>query len=90
MKGVKYNLQFRISKNDFNNYNNLNMQQLCKIIKEQLLDQYDVNMKVNNQIIYNTIARPKQSNRLLRAIVKIERVKKITDQTPLITDQTPF
>lgn len=87
MKGVKYNLQFRIAKNNFNNYDNLTMKQLCNIIKEEMFSEYDIQMKVNNQIIYNTIARPKQSNRLLRAIVKIERVKKITDQTPLGTSK---
>tara|TARA_R110000803_G_scaffold134452_5_gene201546 strand:- start:5094 stop:5357 length:264 start_codon:yes stop_codon:yes gene_type:complete len=87
MKGVKYDLQFRIAKNDYNKYDNLTMKQLCNIVKEQLMIQYDVEMKVNNQIIYNVIARPKQSNRLLRAIVKIEKVKKITEQTPLIASK---
>lgn len=80
MKGVKYNLQFRISKNNYNHYDNLTMKEVCETVKEQLIDHYEVEMKLNNQIIYNVISRPKFSNRLLNAIIKVE--KNIPKKTP--------
>jgi hypothetical protein len=66
MKGVLYNLTFKGLNNDLV-YNDLNMIELIKTIKECYNNEYNINesmYNLNNQIIYNLINNRK-TNKLL-------------------------
>ena len=75
MKGVKYNLKFRKSKNEFIMKNNLTMSEICDNIKTLMSEHHLVeNIKCNNQTIYNLYKRPKNVNRLLKNFIEVERI----------------
>ena len=75
MKGVKYNLKFRKSKNEYIMKNNLTMTEICSDIKTLMHEHHLVeNIKCNNQTIYNLYKRPKNVNRLLKNFIVVERI----------------
>tara|TARA_B110000208_G_C11621393_1_gene377374 strand:- start:290 stop:523 length:234 start_codon:yes stop_codon:yes gene_type:complete len=75
MKGVKYNLKFRKSKNEFIIKKELTMSEICDNIKTLMNEHHLVeNIKCNNQTIYNLYKRPKNVNRLLKNFIEVERI----------------
>ena len=76
MKGVKYNLKFKISTNDFLVKEDLNMKELKEEIKKNMLDIYGMDVKTTSQTIYNLHSRPVNVNRMLRNFCFVERIRK--------------
>lgn len=76
MKGMKYDLKFKVGKNHYENHTNLGMSALCSKIKELLIEHYEVEMKITNQKVYNIMNRPHTASRLLKAIVGVNKCSK--------------
>ena len=74
-KGVKYNLKFRKSANEFIIKEGLDMPEICIEIKSLMKEYYLVeDLICNNQTIYNLEKRPKYVSRLLKNFVSVERI----------------
>ena len=73
MKGIKYNLIFEKPDKTTVNSNALDMNELVDSIKNGFKNNYFLDVKVNNQIVYNIINRPLKSNKLFREKLKIEK-----------------
>ena len=68
MKGILYSLRIKKSANEYIIFENLNMKDTCnKVI-------YGINVKCNNQTIYNLQFRHSNVNRLLKSFVVIEQM----------------
>lgn len=75
MKGVKYNLKMILPHDEEFEQENLNMKDLCDLIKEKFKSKYYINnIKCNNQIVYNLINRPHTTNPILKEKVSIIKV----------------
>tara|TARA_Y100000004_G_C8585571_1_gene274249 strand:+ start:240 stop:464 length:225 start_codon:yes stop_codon:yes gene_type:complete len=72
MKGVKYNLNFRLPNGDFELFENLNMNELIGISKQKVYDCYDIQIKMSNHIVYNLMNR-NNVNPFLKSICKIQK-----------------
>lgn len=77
MKGVKYNMKIKKSSNEFLVFEDLNMSDACMTLKAQLNKLYGLDVKCNNQTIYNLQFRPKNVNRLLKSFVAVSQVSKV-------------
>ena len=66
MKGVTYNLKFRLTHNQFVEYENLDMVSIINQITNNFKTYYDINVTITNQTIYNLIVRPNTSSKLVR------------------------
>ena len=73
MKGVTYNLKIKKSSSEYIIYEGLAMDELCKKIKTEIKNLYDIDVKCNNQKVYNLQFRQKNVNRLLRGFVSISK-----------------
>tara|TARA_R110000744_G_scaffold10503_1_gene32628 strand:+ start:631 stop:873 length:243 start_codon:yes stop_codon:yes gene_type:complete len=76
MKGVKYNLKIKKSSSEYIIYEGLPMDEACEKIKTEMKNLYDIDVKCNNQTIYNLQFRQKNVNRLLRGFVSISKKNK--------------
>ena len=72
MKGVKYNLSFRLPNGEYEQVDNLPMNQLIDTIKQKVISHYSIVIKMSNHIIYNLQYR-NNVNPFLKSIVKIEK-----------------
>tara|TARA_R110001592_G_scaffold350688_1_gene647016 strand:- start:90 stop:323 length:234 start_codon:yes stop_codon:yes gene_type:complete len=77
MKGVKYNLKIKKSAKEFTVYEDLTMAEACSTLKTKLNELYGLDVKCNNQTIYNLQFRPKNVNRLLKSFITITQVGKV-------------
>jgi hypothetical protein len=73
MRGVKYNMTFKIGKDHYENHNNMTMKELCEKVKLLIKENYMVDMKITNQKLYNVMNRPHMAHKLLNAIVTVEK-----------------
>tara|TARA_Y100000114_G_C11748024_1_gene322690 strand:+ start:1324 stop:1548 length:225 start_codon:yes stop_codon:yes gene_type:complete len=74
MKGVKYNLKITLPHDETHEEIALNMEELCNSIKNIFKLKYYINIKCNNQIIYNLINRPHTTNKILQEKVNVIKV----------------
>tara|TARA_R110002073_G_scaffold155312_2_gene310608 strand:+ start:10469 stop:10693 length:225 start_codon:yes stop_codon:yes gene_type:complete len=74
MRGVKYNLSIDIPHGEQLSFNDIDMNETCETIKKTFLEKYFIDVKCNNQIIYNLINRPKTASYILKSKVLINRV----------------
>ena len=74
MRGVKYNLSIDIPHGDKLIFNDIDMIKTCETIKKTFLERYFLDIKCNNQIIYNLINRPKTASYILKSKVLIHKV----------------
>tara|TARA_R110000803_G_scaffold207587_1_gene275615 strand:+ start:99 stop:323 length:225 start_codon:yes stop_codon:yes gene_type:complete len=74
MKGVKYNLSIQIPHEDNLILNDIDMKTACETIKKTFLERYFIDIKCNNQIIYNLINRPYSASTILKSKVFIDKV----------------
>lgn len=74
MRGIKYNLVFKKPNETSENFNLLNMNELITTIKNNFKNNYFLDVKVNNQIIYNLLKRPLKANELFRQKLTIEKI----------------
>jgi len=74
MKGVKYNLSMDLPQGEIFEQDGLNMSELCETIVDQFEKKYYINIKCNNQIIYNLINRPQTSNKILNEKIRVIKV----------------
>lgn len=77
MKGVKYNLKIKKSAKEFVVYEDLTMKDTCDKLITKLNELYGLDVKCNNQTIYNLQFRPKNVNRLLKSFITITQVSKL-------------
>ena len=70
MRGVKYNLDFRLPNGDHELSENLSMNELIGISKQKVFDNYGINVKMSNHIIYNLMNRD-NVNPFLKSICNI-------------------
>ena len=73
MRGVKYNMTFKIGKDHYENHNNMTMKELCEKVKLLIKENYMVDMKITNQKLYNVMNRPHMAHKLLNAIITVEK-----------------
>lgn len=74
MKGILYSLKIKKSSNEYIIFENLNMKDICSKVISQLDHLYGINVKCNNQTIYNLQFRHSNVNRLLRSFIVIEQM----------------
>ena len=74
MKGILYSLRIKKSANEYIIFENLNMKDTCNKVISQLEHLYGINVKCNNQTIYNLQFRHSNVNRLLKSFVVIEQM----------------
>jgi hypothetical protein len=74
MRGVKYSLSIEIPNEEKLIVNDVSMENVCDIIKKTFKDKYYIDIKCNNQIIYNLINRPKTASSILKSKVLIHKV----------------
>ena len=74
MKGVKYNLQFKKPNEELLEIDFLDMSELISEINKNFKENYFIEPKINNNIIYNLIKRPLTASKLLREKLNIERI----------------
>lgn len=74
MKGVFYNLQFQKPNDEYITYNNITMKDLIDKIKHDFKNNYFLDVKINNQIIYNLIKRPLSTKKLFREKLKVDKI----------------
>jgi len=68
MKGVKYNLSFKLPTGDLIESKSVDMNKLCQVIASNFKTYYYLDeIKVSNQIIYNLIKRPLGCSKLIRS-----------------------
>tara|TARA_R110001606_G_scaffold28611_1_gene90368 strand:- start:1163 stop:1393 length:231 start_codon:yes stop_codon:yes gene_type:complete len=74
MRGVKYNCKFLLPNNEEITKENIKMDELCEFLKTKIKETYYIDMKLNNQIIYNVMKRPLKSNNFLRNKLKVVKL----------------
>tara|TARA_R110000803_G_scaffold119305_1_gene187626 strand:+ start:342 stop:566 length:225 start_codon:yes stop_codon:yes gene_type:complete len=74
MKGVKYNLTIKIPHDKELTFDNIDMKIACETIKKTFIENYFIDIKCNNQIIYNLINRPYSASTILKTKVFIHKV----------------
>ena len=74
MRGVKYNLSIEVPHGEKLIFNDIDMTKTCETIKKTFLERYFLDIKCNNQTVYNLYKRPKNVNRLLKNFIEVERV----------------
>ena len=72
MKGVKYNLNFRLPTGENQLFEKLNMNQLIGISKQMVFECYNIEIKMSNHIVYNLMNR-NNVNPFLKSICQIEK-----------------
>ena len=77
MKGVKYTLRIKKSAKEFLVFEDLTMKDTCDKLITKLDELYGINVKCNNQTIYNLQFRPSNVNRLLKSFITISQVAKL-------------
>tara|TARA_R110001632_G_scaffold29349_2_gene78019 strand:- start:1597 stop:1824 length:228 start_codon:yes stop_codon:yes gene_type:complete len=75
MKGVKYNYQIITPPNQEDIIvHNATMKEACENIIKVFKEIYYINIKCNNQILYNIMARPHTANKILGEKLNMTRV----------------
>ena len=74
MRGVKYTCKFLLPNNEEITKENIKMDELIIYLKSKIKESYFIDMKLNNQILYNVMKRPLKSNNFLRNKLKIEKL----------------
>lgn len=72
---MKYNLQIKNPENnEFEEFNNLNINNLIDTIEKYIEDKYFLNLKITRNKVYNRINRENTCSKILRDLTKIEKV----------------
>ena len=74
MRGVKYTCKFLLPNNEEITKDNIGMEELIIYLKTKIKEAYFIDMKLNNQIIYNVMKRPLKCNTFLRDRLKVEKL----------------
>jgi hypothetical protein len=68
---MKYSLEIKIPNEENLIIKKLNMTETCEIIKKTFKEKYFIDIKCNNQIIYNLLKRPQTVSPILKSIVSV-------------------
>ena len=82
MKGIIYDLKFKLPNRTYVESNDLSMRDLLNTISNNFKDYYDINFTLTNQTVYNLITRPAKASKLVKEFCIIK--KKHGSPTPRI------
>lgn len=70
---MKYNLVFLKKDASVENFNNLNIKELMKTCLEKVKEEYDINIKMSNYIVWN-LQNKENYNPFVKRILSISKV----------------
>lgn len=73
MRGIKYNMKFKLLDGEIIEKQNLNMKELCSECNVLFKNNYNYDVNMNKDKCYNLWAR-KTCNKYIRSILEIERL----------------
>ena len=73
MKGVYYTAHFKNNDGTTTTFEKINMPKLLINLEKLMRENYNINDRLTNQVIYNLMNRPKNASRLNRLFIKVAK-----------------
>ena len=73
-KGMRYNLTFKLKNDESEIYNNLDIQDLMKTCLEKVEKEYEIKIRMSNQIVWN-LQHKQTYNPFVKRILNITKAK---------------